>query len=448
MSRIQDVRGRVVYDARGFPTVEVEVETSDGVFRAISPSADDVGKYDVVELRDGGEKFLGRGVEKAVNNVNNEIAVAITGMDPTDQEGIDQALNDLDGSDDGRKGRIGANAILGTSMAICRAGAAKKGIPLYKHINNLAGNPRIIVPVPCFNMLAGGRGAGNNLPLREICVLPTGANSFEEAMAIGVEIYQRLRKSVRGRFGSTALHVADEGSLAPNVKSCGDAMRLVKDAVEQAGHSEVCQLAVDVAANDMWLEGPRKYNMGFRNPKPDNEAHYRSAAEMTRMYKEFAATYDVISIEDPFHADDYENFAKMTAELGEMIQIVGDELLASNPDRIDRACEVGAMNAVCLKINQIGTVTEVIDAGVRARNEGLGVIVSHRLGDTEDTFIADLCAGMGTGQCKFGAPCRSERLAKYNELLRIEKELGEAAQYAGEYHRDPWEMPTKKTTKY
>jgi len=431
------------------PTVEVEIETSDGLFRAIVPSADDAGKYDAKELRDtDSEVYLGRGVLKAVNNVNNEIAVAITGMDPTDQEGIDQALIDLDGSPDGSKGRLGANAILGTSMAIARAGAAKKDIPLYKHLNNLAGNPNIVLPVPFFNILAGGRAAGNNLPLREICILPTGATSFSEAMKMGVEIFHRLRKAIRIRFGSIGLHVADEGSLAPNVKSCGDALRLVKDAIVQSGFQNEVQLGVDVSANDMYLEAKDRYNMGFRNPKPNNEAHYRSHTEMTRMYKEFAATYDVVSIEDPFHADDIENWMKMNGELGEMIQIVGDDITASNPDRIDSAVENSCVNAVSLKINQIGTITEVIEANNRARNEGFGVIVSHRLGDTEDTFISDLTAALGNGQFKCGAPCRSERMAKYNQLLRIENELGDTAAYAGEYWRDPWLLPTKKASKY
>lgn len=448
MSRIQDVRGRVVYDSRGFPTVEVEVETGDGVFRAIVPSADDVGRHDAMELRDGDDKFLGRGVSKAVNNVNNDIAIAITGMDPTDQEGIDQALIDLDGSADGKKGRLGVNAILGTSMAICRAGAAKKGIPLYKHINNLAGNPRIVLPVPCFNLLAGGRGAGNNLALREICVLPTGASSFAEAMSMGVEIYHRLRKQIRAKFGASALHVADEGALAPTVKSGSDAMRLVKEAIEGAGLADSAQIAIDVAANDMWMPRVGKYNLGFRNMKPDNEAYYKTSEEMLRMYKEFAANYDVISIEDPFHSEDHDSFARMTAELSEMIQIVGDELLASNEQIIERAVENSECNGLLLKLNQVGTITEAIDANTKARNEGFGVMVSHRLGDTEDTFIAAFCAGLATGQIKAGAPCRSERLAKYNELLRIESDLGDSAQYAGEYWRDPWLLPTKKPSKY
>lgn len=429
-----------MFDSRGDPTIEVEVETGDGLFRAIVPSSSSPGKREAHELRDGTAKFGGRGVSKAIDNVNNEIAVTITGMDPTDQEGIDQALIDLDGSDDNRKSRLGANAILGTSMAVCRAGAAKKDIPLYKHINNLAGNPTITLPVPFFNVINGGRHAGNQLAMQEFMVLPTGASSFSEAMEMGVEIYRCLKKIIKAKHGASATAVGDEGGYAPNIKSSEEALELIKEAIEQAGYSDVVQIGIDVAAGAFWNRARGKYNLGF---KAGSEGRLlKTADELSRLYKEFAANYNVISIEDPFHPEDYAAFTKMTNELNELIQIVGDDLLVSNPDFIDRAVENNECNALLLKLNQIGTVTEAIDANNRARNAGFGVIVSHRGGDSEDTFISDLCAGLGTGQIKAGAPCRSERVAKYNQLLRIESDLGDSVSFAGEYWRDPWNLPT------
>lgn len=435
MSRIQDVRGRVVYDSRGYPTLEVEVETTDGVFRAIVPAAGN-GAHDAQELRDLEDKFSGKGVAKALKNVNNEIAVAITGMDPTDQEGIDQALIDLDGSPDMRKGRLGANAILGASMAVCRAGAAKKGIPLYKHLNNLAGNPTIMLPVPCFNVLAGGRGAASLLPFREFMILPTGASSYSQALEMGVQIFHRLKKNIMQKIGATATSVGDEGALEPPLKSSTDALKLIKEAVAQAGFQDSVQVALDVAASDLYSPEKRRYNLGHSGLK--------TADEMLRMYKEYAAMFDVISIEDPFHSEDAATYAKMTAELNELIQIVGDDLVASNPDRVDMASEGSTCNGVVLRLISIGTVTEAIDTNARARDAGFGVMVAHSTGDSEDTFIADLAVGLGTGQLKAGAPCRSDRMAKYNELLRIEEDLKEQVQFAGEYWRDPWLLPKSR----
>lgn len=435
MSRIQDVRGRVVYDSRGFPTLEVEVETTDGVFRAIVPAASD-GSHDAQELRDLEDKFGGKGVAKALKNVNNEIAVAITGMDPTDQEGIDQALIDLDGSPDMRKGRLGANAILGASMAVCRAGAAKKGIPLYKHLNNLAGNPTIMLPVPCFNVLSGGKGASNQLPIRELMILPTGAASFSQAMEIGVQIFHKLKKIILLKYGLSATSVGDEGGFEPAIKSTSEALKLVKEAITQAGFKDSVQVALDVAGSELYAPEKRRYNLGAGGLK--------TAEEMLRMYKEYAAMFDVISIEDPFHSEDAAMYSKMTGELNELIQIVGDDLLSSNPDLVDKASEGNECNGALLRLISIGTVTEAIDTNTRARDAGFGVMVSHSTGDSEDTFIADLAVGLGTGQLKAGAPCRSDRMAKYNELLRIEDDLKEQVQFAGEYWRDPWLLPKSR----
>lgn len=436
MSRIQDVKARQLFDSRGNPTVEVEVETDDGKYRAMVPSGASTGAHEAHELRDNDPlKFSGKGVLKAINNVNNELAVAIIGMDPTDQEGIDQALMDVDGSDDNLKGRLGANAILGVSMAVARAGAAKKGIPLYMHINNLAGNPTLMLPVPCFNVLNGGSHAGNRLAIQEIMIMPTGADSFTEAMRIGVEIYHQLKQVIIKQCGKAATGVGDEGGFAPDVEDVETALEMVKTAVKEAGHEDLVQIALDIAASEFYDKKTDKYNLNF---KEDGNPKWKTAAELLHLYKTYAANYQVMSIEDPFDQDDFASFENMTGELDELIQIVGDDLLATNINRIERAIETNACNALLLKLNQIGTVTEAITANNECRNSGLGVMVSHRSGETEDPFIAALCVGLGTGQVKAGAPCRSERLAKYNELLRIEEDLGDKATYAGEFWRDPW----------
>ena len=449
MSRIKDVRARQLFDSRGNPTVEVEVETDDGKFQAMVPSGASTGAYEAHELRDNDPtKFNGKGVLKAINNVNNELAVAIIGMDPTDQEGIDQALIDVDGSPDNRKGRLGANAVLGVSMAVCRAGAAKKGIPLYMHINNLAGNPTLMLPVPCFNVINGGAHAGNKLAMQEFMVMPTGADTFSEAMQIGVEIYHALKKEIVKRFGKAAIGVGDEGGFAPDIDDGETALELIQSAVNTAGYTEHVQIGMDVAASEMYDKKKNMYNLGMKSDNASNK-DMKSASDLLHLYKMYAANYGVISIEDPFDQDDFAAFENMTGELGELIQIVGDDLLVTNMERIERAVETSACNALLLKLNQIGTVTEAITANTHCRNSGLGVMVSHRSGETEDPFIAALCVGLGTGQIKAGAPCRSERLAKYNELLRIEEDLGEKAVFAGDYWRDPWMLqPSGRSSNY
>lgn len=460
MSRIKDVKARQLFDSRGNPTIEVEVETDDGSFRAMVPSGASTGRHEAVELRDHDEsKFNGKGVLKAINNVNNELAVAIIGMDPTDQEGIDQALMDVDGGDDNRKARMGANAILGVSMAVARAGAAKKGIPLYMHINNLAGNPTLMLPVPCFNVLNGGSHAGNKLAMQEFMVMPTGAETFKDAMQIGIEIYHKLKKVIAEQYGKAATSVGDEGGFAPDIEDSEAALKLIKTAVQEAGYEEHVQIAIDVAASEFYDGASGKYNLGYKSDaiKPnsaaagdDGKGGVKTPDELLRLYKIYAANYSVISIEDPFDQDDFASFENMTAELGELIQIVGDDLLVTNPERIARAVETSACNALLLKLNQIGTVSEAIEANNTCRNSGFGVMVSHRSGETEDTFIAALCVGLGTGQIKSGAPCRSERVAKYNELLRIEEDLGERATFSGDYWRDPWMLQpeTNRTSNY
>lgn len=444
MSRIKDVKARQLFDSRGNPTIEVEVETDDGSYRAMVPSGASIGLYEAHELRDGDKAvFNGKGVLKAINNVNNELAVAIIGMDPTDQEGIDQALMDCDGGADNKKRRMGANAILGVSMAVTRAGAAKKGIPLYKHINNLAGNPTLMLPVPSFNVINGGSHAGNGLAMQEFMILPTGAESFKQAMRIGVEVYHTLKAIIQEEYGRAATSVGDEGGFAPDIHDNEQALKLIQKAIKKAGYEELVQIAMDVAASEFHDKASGKYNLSAKYKSNGTAAdQLKTPDELLRMYKLYAANYGVISIEDPFHQDDFDSYDRMTGELGELIQIVGDDLLVTNPDRIEIAIERNSCNALLLKLNQIGTVTEAIEANNLARNAGFGVMVSHRSGETEDPFIAALCAGLGTGQIKAGAPCRSERLAKYNELLRIEEDMGENAFFAGDYWRDPWMLQT------
>jgi enolase len=452
MSRIQTVKARQVFDSLGTPTVECEVTTADGVFAAIAPSAgSNGGVHEAVELRDGDKaKFGGKGVLKAVENAMGEIADAIVGMDPTDQEGIDQAMIDLDGGDDPtKKARLGANAVLAVSMAVCRAGAGKKGVPLYKHINALAGNPTVMLPVPCFNLINGGQHSANGLAMQEFCVMPTGAETFAEAMHIGIEVYQTLKRVVRKTFGPDATAVGDAGGFAPNIKDNEEALKLITEAIKAAGFEDHCQITLDVAASEFYSKEAGKYDLAFKRKGGPSSAGavLKSTDELLRMYKLYAANYGVASIEDPFDRDDWATHAKMTNELGEVLQIVGDDLLSTNVERIETAIEHNSCNALLLKINQIGTVSEAITANNLARNAGMGVMVAHRLGDTEDTFIADLAAGMGTGQIKAGAPCRSERMAKYNQLVRIEDDLAEEAAYAGDYFRDPWLLERRATRK-
>mmetsp|Transcript_5035 Transcript_5035/g.8783 ORF Transcript_5035/g.8783 Transcript_5035/m.8783 type:complete len:463 (-) Transcript_5035:120-1508(-) len=451
MSRIQKVFARQILDSRGNPTVEVEVTTEQGVFRAAVPSGASTGIYEAVELRDGGKNYLGKAVQNAVDNVNTFVAETIVGMDPTNQEGIDQELLDLDGTDN--KSKLGANALLGVSMAVCRAGAAKKGLALYKHINNLAGNPNLILPVPCFNVLNGGSHAGNKLAMQEFMLIPTRASTFAEALMMCTETYHTLKKIIQERYGKDAASVGDEGGFAPNIQDNEEALLLLKDAIRMAGYQEEISLGMDIAASEFYDKESGLYDLDFKNPDSDKSKR-KTSSELLDMYKMWVAggastgdgedgeegQIEIVSIEDPFDQDDIQAWAKMKSDLGEVVQIVGDDLLVTNVQRIEMAEEEDACNGLLLKVNQIGTVTEAISAFSKARSAGWGVMVSHRSGETEDTFIADLAVGLGAGQIKAGAPARSERVAKYNQILRIEEDLGDRAVYAGEYFRDPWLM--------
>lgn len=434
---ITKVHARSVFDSRGNPTVEVDVHTNDGKFSAIVPSGASTGIYEALELRDGDKSaYLGKGVDTAVGNVIEAIGPALIGMDSTDQEAIDAKMIELDGTPGGFKKKLGANAILGVSMAVSRAGAAAKGIPLYKHLNTLAGSPKMILPVPSLNVINGGTHAGNKLAMQEFMILPTGASTFREAMKMGAEIYQNLKKVIKKKYGLDATSVGDEGGFAPNIQDNLEGLKLLEEAIALAGYTDKIELGMDVAASEFYKEDSKMYDLDFKNPENDG-SKCLTGEKLGDMYKEFVANFPMVSIEDPFDQDDYDSYATLTAAVGERAQIVGDDLLVTNVDRIATAIKKNACNALLLKVNQIGSITEAIAAAKMAREAGWGVMVSHRSGETEDNFIADLCVGLGTGQIKTGAPCRSERLSKYNQLLRIEEELGDEAVYAGKHFRTP-----------
>lgn len=435
---IKDVTARSVFDSRGNPTVEVDVITGTGKYSAMVPSGASTGIYEALELRDGDKSaYLGKGVEKAVDNVKTKIAPAIIGMDAVDQADIDAMMIKLDGTPGGFKKSLGANAILGVSMAVARAGAAAKRIPLFRHLNVLSGSPHMVMPVPSLNVINGGSHAGNKLAMQEFMILPVGATSFREAMKMGAETYQHLKKVINKKYGLDATSVGDEGGFAPNIQDNTEGLKLLEEAIEIAGYTGKIMMGMDVAASEFYKEDSKVYDLDFKNPENDG-SKCLTGEKLGEMYKEFCTNFPMISIEDPFDQDDWEAYAALTAAVGEKVQIVGDDLLVTNPTRIKTGVDKKACNALLLKVNQIGSISEAIEASKMSRKAGWGVMVSHRSGETEDSFIADLCVGLGTAQIKTGAPCRSERLAKYNQLLRIEEELGPDAVYAGAKFRAPW----------
>ncbi|MBD3163576.1 phosphopyruvate hydratase [Candidatus Woesearchaeota archaeon] len=430
MSSIQKIHAREILDSRGNPTVEVDLTTEDGLFRAMVPSGASTGVHETLELRDGDKsRYMGKGVLKAVGNVNKIIAPSLAGMDPADQKAADKKMLELDGTEN--KSKLGANAILAVSMACCKAGAAARKVALYKHIARIANVGDFIMPVPSFNVINGGSHAGNKLAMQEFMILPVGASSFREALRMGAECYHNLKNVIKAKYGQDAVNVGDEGGFAPNIQDNRECLELLKEAIARAGYSGKVKIGMDVAASEFFKDG--KYDLNFKGDKPD----FRTGDEMISLYSEFVGEYGLVSIEDPFDQDDWETYPKLTSLVGEKTQIVGDDLLVTNPKRIKKAIENKAVNSLLLKVNQIGSVTESIEACRMAQEAGWGVMVSHRSGETEDTFIADLVVGLKTGQIKTGAPCRSERLAKYNQLLRIEEELGDACKYAGEKFRQP-----------
>eukprot|EP00928_Gymnodinium_smaydae_P034468 TRINITY_DN2440_c0_g1_i1.p1 TRINITY_DN2440_c0_g1~~TRINITY_DN2440_c0_g1_i1.p1 ORF type:complete len:1015 (-),score=233.61 TRINITY_DN2440_c0_g1_i1:365-3157(-) len=443
-SKIKDIRAREIFDSRGNPTVEVDLLTDDALFRAAVPSGASTGIYEALEMRDNDKgRLLGKGVLKAVNNVNTIIAPKLVGMDVRNQSLIDKVMvEQLDGSQNEwgwSKSKLGANAILAVSMACCRAGAAASHMPLYQYIAKLSGKPtdRFVMPVPSFNVINGGSHAGNRLACQEFMILPTGASSFKNAMEIGAEVYHTLKGVIKKKYGQDACNVGDEGGFAPGVQDNNEALDVLMEAITKSGHASKVKIGTDVAASEFWKADIGKYDLDFKNPSSSPEMK-KTAEEMIEYYKAWFDKYPFVSIEDPFDQDDWDAYSKFCQAVGSSMQIVGDDLLVTNPTRVRKGLECKACNALLLKVNQIGSITEAIEAATMSMNAGWGVMVSHRSGETEDSFIADLVVGLRTGQIKTGAPCRSERLAKYNQLLRIEEELGPAlCTFAGTSFRHP-----------
>ncbi len=414
--RIEEVLARQILDSRGNPTVEVEVFLEDGSFgRAAVPSGASTGEYEAVELRDKvKERYLGKGVETAVSNVNTAIAEAVTGMDATEQRLIDVTLIELDGTPN--KGRLGANAILGVSMAVARAAAELCGLPLYRY---LGGPSACRLPLPMMNILNGGAHAANNVDLQEFMIMPRGAESFKECLRIGSEVFHCLASVLKAKGLSTA--VGDEGGFAPDLKSNEEALDLIMAAIEKAGYrpGDDVAIALDPAASSFYREGAYVFHK--------SDGSRKNSDEMTAFYEGLISKYPIVSIEDGLDENDWAAWAQMTLKLGDKIQIVGDDLFVTNTERIGRGLKEKSANAVLIKLNQIGTLTETMEAIEMAHRAGWNAVISHRSGETEDTFIADLSVAAGTGQIKTGSLCRSERIAKYNQLLRIEEELGAQA---------------------
>jgi len=418
-TRIEMVRAREILDSRGNPTVEVEVHLADGtVGLAAVPSGASTGAHEAWELRDEDpDRYLGRGVLRAVENVNSRIAEEIVGWDALDQVGIDEALISLDGTENKRE--LGANAILGVSLAVAVAAARSLGLPLYRYLGGVEAR---VLPVPMMNILNGGKHADDSADLQEFLILPVGAPSFSEALRWGAEVYHHLKKVLKKRGYST--NVGDEGGFAPNLRSNQEAVELILEAIQAAGYAPGDQIALglDAAASEFYQDGVYVLR---------KEGRTLRAAELVELYARWVEEYPIVSIEDGMAEDDWEGWRHLSERLGDRIQLVGDDLLVTNVNRIRRAIAERACNALLCKVNQIGTLTEAIRAARLAQWAGWGVIISHRSGETEDTFIADLVVALNAGQIKTGAPCRSDRVAKYNRLLRIEEELGESAQYAG-----------------
>lgn len=411
---ITTISAREVLDSRGNPTLEVEVTTRGGASgRAIVPSGASTGIYEAVELRDGGPRYHGKGVLKAISSVES-IAEKLMGMDVGDQESIDRLMIELDGTQN--KARLGGNAILGVSLASAKAAAAAEGVRLYEHVG---GGDAGLLPVPFFNVINGGQHAGNDIDFQEFMIAPLGAGSFSEALRIGSEIYHCLKGQLKDRYGDTAINVGDEGGFSPPLSRPEEALDAVSGAIEEMGYGGTVSLAMDVAASFFYEEGG--YTVAGES---------LSTGEMIDLYKELVDAYPLVSIEDPLQEEDFEGFAEVTRRVP--VQIVGDDLFVTTASRLRRGIELGACNALLWKVNQVGTLTESLEAASIASDNGYNVMASHRSGDTEDPFVADLAVAIGCGQIKSGAPARGERTAKYNQLLRIEDWLGERARYPSE----------------
>ena len=412
MSSITEVRARQVLDSRGNPTVEVEVFAGESE-RAIVPSGASTGVHEAVELRDGGDAWNGKGVASAVANVNGEIADAVRGRDVMDQEGLDRALIELDGTPN--KARLGANAILGVSLAAAKTAAANAVLPLYEWLRP---NEPGTLPVPMMNVINGGVHADNSIDLQEFMVVPAGADSFSDGLRIGVEVYHALKKLLAERGLSTL--VGDEGGFAPNLDSSEQAIELILEAAERAGHGARVAIALDPATSEVFSDGVYRF-----------EGREKTSAEMPEFWAEIVERYPIVSIEDGAAEDDWDSWQALTEQLGDQVQLVGDDLFVTNTARLNEGIARGVANSILIKVNQIGTLTETIEAVRLAHENGYTAVMSHRSGETEDATIADLAVALGTGQIKTGAPARSDRVAKYNQLLRIEEELGARATYPG-----------------
>jgi enolase len=414
MTRIAAVHGRQVLDSRGNPTVEVDVRLESGAAgSAAVPSGASTGVHEAVELRDGGSAWGGKGVTAAVANVNGALSGAVRGLDADDQGSVDRALVECDGTPN--KGRLGANAILGVSLATAKAAAADAGVPLYRH---LGGESAKTLPVPMLNVINGGAHAQNSIDLQEFMLVPAGAAGFAEALRIGAEVYHSLRGVLHERGLATA--VGDEGGFAPDLPSSEAAIDVILEAASRAGHAEAVAVALDPATSEVFRDGAYRF-----------EGKALDGPELASFWAGLSQRYPIVSIEDPAAEDDWETWKRLTLELGDRLQLVGDDLFVTNPERLGRGIAEGAGNSILIKVNQIGTLTETLEAIRLAHEAGFSTVISHRSGETEDTTIADLAVATGAGQIKTGAPARSERVAKYNRLLRIEEELGEGAEYPG-----------------
>ncbi|MBH0776059.1 phosphopyruvate hydratase [Nocardia bovistercoris] len=418
MAIIEQVGAREILDSRGNPTVEVEIALDDGTLtRAAVPSGASTGEHEAVELRDGGDRYLGKGVQKAVEGVLDEIAPAVIGLDAVEQRTVDQVLLDLDGTPD--KSRLGANALLGVSLAVARAAAESSGLELFRY---LGGPNAHVLPVPMMNILNGGAHADTGVDVQEFMVAPIGAPTFKESLRWGAEVYHSLKSVLKSKGLATGL--GDEGGFAPDVAGTKEALDLISVAIDKTGlklGTDVA-LALDVAATEFYSAGS-----GYKFEGSD-----RTAAEMAQFYADLIAAYPLVSIEDPLSEDDWDGWVALTDQIGDKVQLVGDDLFVTNPERLEEGIAKGAANALLVKVNQIGTLTETLDAVELAHRNGYKTMMSHRSGETEDTTIADLAVAVGSGQIKTGAPARSERVAKYNQLLRIEDALGDSARYAGD----------------
>ena len=419
MMKIQQVHAREILDSRGQPTVEVDVVLKNGAMgRAIVPSGASTGKHEAVELRDGGKRFLGKGVERAVRNVNRTLAPRLRGKEAKDQGGIDRFMIELDGTPDKR--RLGANAILGVSLAVAKAQARAEKLSLYRYLGSSSSK---VLPVPLLNVLNGGAHADNNVDVQEFMIIPYGMKSFAKALRAAAEIFQTLKKVLHGRSYSTS--VGDEGGFAPRLKSNDEAIELLLEAITQAGYKPGKQvgLGLDVAASEF-------YDKNFYVFKK-SDGKRRGWEEMVRLYEDWVSQYPIVSIEDPLSEDDWDGWVILSRVLGNKVQLVGDDIFVTDRERLERGIQLGVANSILIKVNQIGTLSETLETMQLAKKAGYTTVISHRSGETEDATIADLSVATNAGQIKTGAPCRGERTAKYNQLLRIEEELGRRAVFAG-----------------